>query len=132
MREATAVAYDWSPEPESWREQAACSGAPLDVFFPPPSGPGQYDAARVICSGCPVKSDCLDDALTHGFAWRDDGFRGGMTPRERDRLRGRLRATKQRFCRRCGSRFAAHRVALYCSEDCRNDVRAERMRRSRA
>lgn len=119
-------------DPEPWRSEAKCKGVSLDVFFPPPSGPGQYDAARVICSGCPVRDECLDDALLHAVPWHDDGFRGGKTPRQRAELRGRVKHERRR-CRHCGQDFIGpkSREAIYCGQTCRNAVRALRMRTRR-
>jgi WhiB family redox-sensing transcriptional regulator len=39
--------------------------------------------ARQLCAGCPVRSDCLAEALDHRIEW---GIWGGMTERERRTL----------------------------------------------
>lgn len=116
-----------------WRTDAACKGMDIDIFFPHPSGPAQFDQARVICSGCPVRVECLHDSLTSGFAWLDDGFRGGKTPRERQELRGRVRYQRS-TCAVCLRSFVGPetRTARYCSQACRNVMRAARMRKARA
>ena len=68
-----------------WHDQAACAGAPLEVFFPML---GQSAAAaKRICSGCPVRSDCLEDALADPDL--DHGVRGGMSGRARTAERRR-------------------------------------------
>ena len=42
--------------------------------------------AKAVCAGCPVRAECLDEAL----ARIPDGIAGGLTPAERRRLvRGR-------------------------------------------
>jgi WhiB family redox-sensing transcriptional regulator len=39
--------------------------------------------ARLICSGCPVRFECLAEALDNQIEW---GVWGGMTERERRQL----------------------------------------------
>lgn len=77
---------------EEWREQAACVGELGKVFFPdeyvgrrPRGAPlDRYAYARPICAACPVEAECLAHALRER---EDDGFWGGTTPRDRDRIR---------------------------------------------
>jgi WhiB family redox-sensing transcriptional regulator len=74
-----------------WEAQAACKPYPLDWFFPVRNnGRGGtfhlYDAARTICRQCPVRAECLADALEQetgsGCGYRYGMF-GGLTPNER-------------------------------------------------
>jgi WhiB family redox-sensing transcriptional regulator len=61
-----------------WREQAACCGMDLDVFFPErgeSAGP-----ARQVCAACPVRQPCLEYALSNQIT---HGVWGGLTVRER-------------------------------------------------
>jgi WhiB family redox-sensing transcriptional regulator len=61
-----------------WREQAACRGADLDVFYPErgqTAGP-----ARQVCARCPVRQPCLDYALSNRIT---HGIWGSLTERER-------------------------------------------------
>ena len=67
-----------------WRHFAACRDIDPEVFFPFPGDTDGQDAARAICSGCPVRSDCLNWALATG---RDHGVWGGLTEDERRALR---------------------------------------------
>jgi hypothetical protein len=61
-----------------WREQAACRGTDLNLFFPER---GQTaEPARQICAQCPVRQPCLDYAITNQIV---DGIWGGLTVRER-------------------------------------------------
>jgi len=39
--------------------------------------------ARAVCAGCPVRLECLNEALSQRIEW---GVWGGMTERERRRL----------------------------------------------
>lgn len=66
---------------EHWDRRAACKGADIFLFFPERGDVQQSHAeARVICDGCPVRTECLDDALGEGS---QVGFRGGLSERER-------------------------------------------------
>ena len=61
-----------------WRQQAACRGTDLDLFFPErgePAGP-----ARQVCARCPVRRPCLEYALSNRIT---HGIWGGLTERER-------------------------------------------------
>jgi WhiB family redox-sensing transcriptional regulator len=45
-----------TPAPGAWRQEAACRGGDLDLFFPPP---GEWSsAAKAICRDCPVIAEC--------------------------------------------------------------------------
>src|SRR5436190_1865947 len=72
---------------ERWMVDAACRGVSLAVFFPLR---GQSaEAARSICSSCPVLSACSAFALSDDAP--PDGVIAGMAPRQRLRLRAELR-----------------------------------------
>lgn len=60
-----------------WAEQGLCRGTDPDEFFVP--GAEQHVAKRV-CRHCPVKLDCLAEALDHRMEF---GVWGGLTERER-------------------------------------------------
>ena len=83
-RTAAVYAIDISPIPTghdmTWRADAACNGADLDLFFPEKGEHGL--AAKRICARCPVLTDCLEFALTT----RATGIWGGMTDLERRQL----------------------------------------------
>jgi WhiB family transcriptional regulator, redox-sensing transcriptional regulator len=67
-----------------WREQAACRGTDLDVFYPER---GQTaGSARQVCAQCPVRQPCLDYALSNRIT---HGIWGGLTERERRPLQSR-------------------------------------------
>ena len=72
----------------SWRERAACrAGVDPDLFFPAAeSGAArnaQVRAAKAVCARCPVRAECLTEAL----ARIPYGIAGGLTEHERRRLR---------------------------------------------
>jgi len=76
-----------------WRRHAACRGHDEDDWFGGPdrpnetAGPGAHkrDAneavlrAKAVCADCPVKQECLDEAIAHG----EEGVWGGLTKDER-------------------------------------------------
>ena len=64
-----------------WMNQGNCRNYPPATFFPS-DGVG-VDRARKICNGCPVKMECLADALDNRIEF---GVWGGMTERERRAL----------------------------------------------
>ncbi len=65
---------------DNWTEQALCrQSRPDDLFV---RGAAQNDAKRV-CMGCPVRTECLAEALDNQIEW---GVWGGMTERERRAL----------------------------------------------
>lgn len=73
-------------EPRSWVDRAACAGMDTELFFP---ARGESTAeAKAVCRGCPVRAECLDDAVERGEKF---GIWGGASKRERDRLRRQRR-----------------------------------------
>lgn len=79
-----------------WRERAACTDYPTDLFFPAgETGPAemQIKRAKEVCGRCDVSDDCLLYALE---ANQRDGIWGGLTADERKRLRRRWLAERRR------------------------------------
>lgn len=70
---------------ELWRLDAACLGMDLDLFFP--ESEKESGAAKAVCCFCPVMQVCLVYALSNHINF---GVWGGLTPRERKRLRRNL------------------------------------------
>lgn len=71
-----------------WKDRPACEGTDTELWFNEDDKPTyqQYATLKKICKGCPVRQQCLDYALKHDVF----GFWGGTTPRERQRIRGKL------------------------------------------
>lgn len=67
----------WTSE---WADHAACRDGDPDALFV--QGAAQ-NRAKAICMGCPVRTECLADALDHRIEF---GVWGGMTERERRAL----------------------------------------------
>jgi WhiB family redox-sensing transcriptional regulator len=64
-----------------WTTQALCqSGDDPDYLFQ--RGAAQ-NVAKLVCRSCPVRTECLADALDNRVEW---GVWGGMTERERRAL----------------------------------------------
>ncbi|WP_010532736.1 WhiB family transcriptional regulator [Brachybacterium squillarum] len=65
---------------QSWAARGACAGMDPDEFFV--QGTEQHQI-KTACGACPVRTECLADALDNRI---DFGVWGGMTERERRRL----------------------------------------------
>ncbi|MFD1835140.1 WhiB family transcriptional regulator [Brachybacterium rhamnosum] len=65
---------------QSWAARGACAGMDPDEFFVQGTEQNQIKTA---CGSCPVRTQCLADALDNRI---DFGVWGGMTERERRRL----------------------------------------------
>lgn len=65
-----------------WLDHAACRGEDVDLFFPSTGADGQHAAreAKRICARCPVRDECLADAVGNRELW---GIRGGLSAHER-------------------------------------------------
>ncbi|MEY9876590.1 hypothetical protein ABH931_006100 [Streptacidiphilus sp. MAP12-33] len=70
-----------------WLDNAACADTPSPLFHAE-SAQGQQRAIATYCVGCPVRAECLADALATP-PHQDQGVRGGLTARERRALRQR-------------------------------------------
>lgn len=82
----------WEPD-ENWRDEAACTGSDIDVFFPVGDDEEATAIAKEICAACPVREACLGYALSTN---QTEGIWGGLTGPERRRLRRRIRERQRR------------------------------------
>ena len=71
-------------EEQSWHESALCAETDPEAFFPEKGGSTRE--AKKICTGCQVRSECLEYALSNDERF---GIWGGLSERERRRLRRR-------------------------------------------
>ncbi|MCZ2806506.1 WhiB family transcriptional regulator [Modestobacter sp. VKM Ac-2983] len=69
-------------EEQSWQERALCAETDPEAFFPEKGGSTRE--AKKICTGCEVRAECLEYALTMDERF---GIWGGLSERERRRLR---------------------------------------------
>lgn len=94
----TTRAPDTLEPADTWRDRAACS-QPLyrgarDMWFPIDADNQARRAAKQICDTCPVRVDCLTEAVnTEGAAAVNArfGVYGGLTPRQRRRIYDKAR-----------------------------------------
>ena len=63
-----------------WRINASCRDADPDGFF---VRGAEQNRAKLVCMGCPVRTECLAEALDGRINF---GVWGGMTERERRAL----------------------------------------------
>ncbi len=66
---------------QPWMRLGLCRGRSPDIFFPS-DGVG-VERARQICAECPVKTECLEYALSYRI---EHGVWGGASERERRRI----------------------------------------------
>jgi len=84
---------DW--DHSAWRALASCRDSAPDLFFPIGAtglALDQIEAARDVCTRCPVRRECLDFALETN---QEAGIWGGTTEDERRVLR-RQRGVRHR------------------------------------
>ncbi|WP_415101082.1 WhiB family transcriptional regulator [Nocardioides sp.] len=65
---------------ENWAPLAACRDQQPDALF---VRGAEQNKAKLVCKGCPVRTECLAEALDDQIEW---GVWGGMTERERRAL----------------------------------------------
>jgi WhiB family transcriptional regulator, redox-sensing transcriptional regulator len=69
-------------EPPHWTQLAACAGVDPDLHFPEKGESTR--GAKLVCSGCEVRAECLTYALERDESW---GVWGGLSNLERRRLK---------------------------------------------
>nr|WP_269204172.1 WhiB family transcriptional regulator [Motilibacter rhizosphaerae] len=74
---ATSEASAWDRD---WASRGACRNSDPDALFV--QGAAQ-NRAKLVCGGCPVRTECLAEALDNRTEF---GVWGGMTERERRAL----------------------------------------------
>ena len=82
----------WAASLDStWRDRALCQGMDTNLFFADRGNEAkiQNAQAKAICQGCIVRFECLEDALNEPQPWF--GVRGGLTAKERRRIKWRPR-----------------------------------------
>jgi hypothetical protein len=72
----------------TWSEQAACLGTPEAIWYPGKgnSARSAYSNAQWYCDRCPVRRECLTEALAVELPSARYGMRAGLTPGERDAI----------------------------------------------
>lgn len=80
---AAVVGQDVGAEHRNWWQDAACSGMDTEIFYLRDTYSGR---ARLICADCPVKMECLNDALRLEPEDHRHGIWGGTSADERRKL----------------------------------------------
>ena len=120
---------------KTWRTRAACRNIPPTHanWFPEQhhAHDPQTKNAYQICNKCPVKNQCLYDALTHD-KHKETGIYGGLPPRQRHKLRAQLVAEghlqHQRTCTnpQCRTTYPAPPTTPHQHNLCTNCKRTRR------
>jgi WhiB family redox-sensing transcriptional regulator len=79
--ETEANIAEYCLEDFNWQDLAECKTVDTSLFFPERGA--STKEAKAICSDCIVREDCLEYALAH----EKHGIWGGMSERERRRVR---------------------------------------------
>jgi WhiB family transcriptional regulator, redox-sensing transcriptional regulator len=75
------------PRPASdWQHDALCAQTDPELFFPS-DGVSHAQIARRICTQCPVRTECLQDALADRTVDDEFGIRAGIGPKKRAAMR---------------------------------------------
>jgi len=70
-----------------WQDEAPCAGIGQELFYPPKGDP--LDAVTAVCrDACPVRRECLTDAMGHlaDYGSGRYGYWGGTSPDQRIQL----------------------------------------------
>ena len=99
-REGNVVALTWIRthewDADDWRLDASCRDSNPDLFFPIGTtgvALDQIDAAKEVCTACPVSGRCLEFALATN---QEAGVWGATTEEERRKLRKTWLADQRR------------------------------------
>lgn len=114
----------------SWQQDAACLGCDPALFFPERGNSQGVEAAKAVCAACPVRAECLADALE---SKETAGIRGGLSSVERRSLVfGARPSDRTCVCICCGVEFQGAYASRICSEVCRRQRKLEAYRRQNA
>jgi WhiB family redox-sensing transcriptional regulator len=73
---------------DNWRDQAICKDKPIEFFFPEMNDKRGQMESRAFCKTCPVKNECLEEAIEN----MERGIWGGTSFKDREAIR-RTRGT---------------------------------------
>lgn len=87
----------------------------INIFFPPAGG--DYERPRSVCQECPVREECLAEAMARETSgWERHGMFGGLTPNQRGDLAGQR--VRSEPCPVCATPFIPTRGKKACSPRC--------------
>ena len=84
-----ATIPDTAARPGDWVLSAACAGVDPELFFPAKGDAYAAKQARRVCAACPVRMECLEDALHRESGLGEHsrhGIAGGIGARQRYRI----------------------------------------------
>jgi hypothetical protein len=122
MRRREERAEKWIVQDKSWHDHASCAGMNPNLWFPEKGNTRDAEMAKEICLACPVRDDCLADAMIRG---EEFGIWGGVSQRGREQLRrdGRVKPVYG-----CGTSVGFKTHVERGEDPCANCKRAERTR----
>ena len=71
-----------------WHSKALCAEIGSDLWFADSTHTAENKRAKQMCFECPVRVECLEDALRGNIQF---GVWGGLTPLERRALKRKMR-----------------------------------------
>jgi WhiB family redox-sensing transcriptional regulator len=77
---------------DHWTQWADCAQSDPEAWFPEPGESLRRDLAVAVCAACPVRVECLAEALKSGMS---EGIWGGIAQVPRARLAAEYRRTAQ-------------------------------------
>lgn len=101
---------------KEWHEQAACQGMDTNIWFR-----NDNRQALKVCQSCPVRWECLEDAMREESApyCHTFGIRGGTTAAQRLAMARGAKVVLDRKCAWCGQPFIPYQQrATLCSKVC--------------
>ena len=104
MRELFLV--DEDAEDAGWQERALCAQTDPEAFFPEKGGSTRE--AKKVCLTCEVRTECLESALMNDERF---GIWGGLSERERRKLKKRAFERPRRTHRECPGSARASRIS---------------------
>lgn len=69
---------------DAWVSSARCAGSDTNLFYRVEAAYDR-DYLTLLCAGCPVQPNCL----AHALYWDEEGWWGGTSKRDRQRMPGR-------------------------------------------
>lgn len=95
-----------------WQDDALCAQTDPEAFFPEKGG--SIETAKQICAMCDVREQCLKYAMDNNFDY--DGIFGGLSPRNRRKLRENRQGSSRSKRQEVISMTARHMTTEQISE----------------
>lgn len=112
---------------QSWYADAACKGVDVNVFFRG-TAESNKQATKNFCDLCPVRTECLEDALQYPPI-DQYGLAGGLSAHERKKIlvarNFEANGGAHRICEICREPLSeeAHHLQKFHSGACRQEAR---------